>query len=193
MLKIGTILLVLCAPLGATGAIFDAADFIEPKEFTAGTVGEIYLDNPSSEGFEIRLKYGTTANMNSQLLIGLGSGNRKFRVGAQNNLTIFPDIEGQMGVALVVSTVYLRREDRGVFNAFFAPMIHEEIPGESLDWNVFVALPLSLELDSGRYFTGAILIIGAIADFDGWFLTGELGLGMGAEQSYLAIGGGLEF
>lgn len=191
-LKLACLAIGLLAAKNAEATLFDPANVLEPGKFSVGVVGELLLSNPTSEGAEARVKYGVSSNFSSQAIIGLGSGSRKFRLGVHNTLSIFPDAEGQLGVALLLGGLYLNRERSKVFIAHAGPMIHESF---DTAWPIdgFFAIPFIIELDSGRYTTGAQLVAGIQAKPGVFFITGELGLGMGRMESYVATGVGINF
>lgn len=180
----------LAAPQFAWAVLFDAPSIYEPGKFGVGLASEVLLSNPSSEGLELRVSYGVTRNFTTEGLVGIGSDSRRFRVGSQNTLSIYPDADGQIGVAVLLKGIYLRRPSRGVFIGSTGPMIHEKFDA-FVPLNTFLALPFSIELDSGRYFTGSQLVLGTVAEFNKFFGTLELGLGMAKMQSYVSFGAGV--
>lgn len=179
-------------PAAAT-SLFTAPEIIDPTDLSIGLNGEILLSNPSSEGVELRVKYGLTSIMTTEAIVGLGSNHRKFRVGVQNVFNVFPDVDGQIGVSAIVSGLYLRRADRGVAVITAGPMIHERVEG-TIPLNFYFAWPFEIELDSGRYFTGSQLVFGAVGGLGGqWFMASDVGLGLAGRESYFALGGGYNF
>ena len=72
-------------------------------------------------------------------------------------------------------------------------MLHKRLDILPLLNNFYVAAPVSIEFNHGSYSTGLQLVFGGVGNIDGWFFTTELGLGMGQEQSYVALGGGFNF
>ena len=168
--------------------LLDAADHLEGGGFSAGLGAELLLSNPSSEGLEVRAKYGVTDNLNTQAILGIGSDHRKFRIGANNILAIFPDDEGQIGVSAVLGGLYLRREQRGTFVATAGPMLHKRWSDWAVPFNAFFAWPFGIELDSGRYFTGSQLVVGSILEWPALRLPLELGIGLGKMETYVAAG-----
>ena len=186
-------LLVSLFPWSAKALLFDAPEFIEEKCFSTGTAAEIFLKDPTGEGIEFRLKYGFSSTLNTQLIVGAGNATRGFRLGLQNNYSIFPDLEGQVGLAVSSTILHLERENGSglLFNA--GPLLHKRLDLLPLPANFYFSTPISIEFNHGSYRTGLQLVTGAVAHMDTWFFTTELGLGIGEEQSYLALGGGFNF
>ena len=172
----------------AGAVVFDAADMLNEGKFGIGLDTEILLSNPSSEGLEARVKYGLSPNFNTQGIIGIGSDYRGFRFGANNTLSIFPDIEGQIGVAMLLGGLYLRRPNKGVVIASAGPMIHKKFSDWTVPVNAFLAIPFAIELDSGRYYTGSQLTFGSILEFSRVNIPLELGIGMGSMETYVSAG-----
>lgn len=179
-------------PNSASAVLFNAPDIYAPGKFGAGLATEVLLENPTSEGAELRVNYGVTKVFTAQGLVGIGSDSRRFRFGGQTTFSIYPDADGQIGVAVVTGGMYMRRPGRGVFVGFMGPMIHETFNAFA-PLNTYLALPFAIELEKGRYFTGSHLVFGSVADLNPFFITLELGLGMGVMQSYVSAGGGVKF
>lgn len=192
LLSCGFLFLFFISVNSSASSLFDAPEIVDPGDLTIGLNGEILLSNPSSEGVELRVKYGVTSILNSEAIVGLGSNHRKFRVGVQNVFSVFPDTDGQLGVSAILSGLYLRRADRGVAVVTAGPMIHERISG-TIPLNFYFAWPFEIELDSGRYFTGSQLVFGAVGGLGQWFLSTDVGLGLARRESYFAVGGGYNF
>lgn len=185
--------LAVLPPQSRASSLFDAAEIADPGDLSFGLNTEVLLSNPTSEGVEIRAKYGLTSILTTQAIVGLGSGHRKFRVGVQNVFNVFPDTQGQIGVSAILSGLYLRRSNRGVAVVTAGPMIHERVEGAAIPLNFYFAWPFEIELDSGRYFTGSQLVFGAVGGFGHWFAATDIGLGLAGRESYFALGGGYSF
>ena len=185
--------LVLLFSQNARALLFDAPEFLEEKAFSTGTVAEVFLNDPVGEGLEFRLKYGLSSTFNSQLIIGTGSESRGFRLGVQTSYSIFPDLDGQIGLGLNSTVLHLEREEGSALSISVGPMLHKRLDILPFLGNFYMAAPAFLEFNHGSYAMGLQLVLGAISDTDNWFFTTELGVGLGEEQSYLALGGGFNF
>lgn len=179
-------------PNQAHAVLYNAPEIYDPGKFGVGLVTEVLLENPTSEGAELRVNYGVTKVFTAQGLVGIGSESRQFRFGAQTTFSVYPDADGQIGVAVVTGGMYLRRPGKSEFIGFMGPMIHEKFNAFA-PLNTYLALPFAIELVNGRYFTGSHLVFGSVADLNPFFITLELGLGMGVMQSYVSAGGGVKF
>lgn len=175
-------------PSLAEAIVVDSADVLEGGDFSIGLDTEVLLSNPSSEGLEVRAKYGVSDNLNSQAIFGIGSDYRRMRFGVNNVLSIYPDAEGQLGVSALLGGLYLRRYSHTVFVAHAGPMIHKRFTEWAVPFNAFLAWPFAIELDSGRYFTGSQLVAGSILEFDRLLVPLELGIGLGHMETYVAAG-----
>ncbi len=173
-------------------SLFGAPEIVNPGDLAIGLNGEALLSTPPSEGVELRVKYGVTPSMNSEIIVGPGSDHRKFRVGVQNVFSVFPDMYGQFGVSAILSGLYLRRAARSVAVLTAGPMIHERVNG-AIPLNFYFAWPFEIEFDRGRYFTGSQLVFGAVGGLGQWFMSTDLGLGFAGRESYLALGVGCSF
>lgn len=189
--------LLALTPTLTRAAIFDAADILKPGSHSIGILTEVILSNPSSEGIELRAKRGINDMVNLEGIFGTGSDNRRLRFGGQSTITLFPDADGQPGISLYVSTLYLKRESYGSLLLSGGPMIQEMVDGmHGLPINLYLAAPWTIELHKGNYNTSFQLAFGAnyeISDQRNWFANTEAGLSLSRSESYVAVGVGMRF
>lgn len=178
-------------------AIFDAPDYIEPGKYSLGTFGEFLLNDPSGEGVELRLKRGVNDMVNIQPLIGVGTNNRGFRVGAAAPISFFPNTKSQPGVSMVLTAQYLKREAYNALNITASPLVHKVVEGiDHLPLNLFVGIPYYIELFNGRYKTAWQIAFGGLYDLDRdgtYFMSSEAAISLSRAETLVAIGVGVRF
>ena len=198
LLTLATALFCLLASASVTrAAIFNAADFMLPSQQSLGIVGDALLSNPTGEGADLRFKQGINNLVNLDAILGIGSADRKFRVGAQADINFFPDAEGQFGVSLVTGGLFIKRADHHAIQFNTAPVVHKSMMGFSNHpVNVYVGIPFSIELYTGHYTVGTQMAFGAQWDTNddrNLFVSTEAGVTLSKSESYVALGIGTRF
>lgn len=190
-------LLTLLIPTTSPAAIFDAADILQEKSGAVGVFGEILLSDPTSEGAEVRARYGLSDDLNLAAILGVGSKGKQFRIGGEAVYNFIPDWEGQLGLSALLSGIYLERFSSGGVQLRIGPMVHKKFEGFGINPAiVYFGLPLYFEGRSGRYTTGAQAVLGGlfdIAEQGRFYASAEAGVKLGKSDSYILAGVGVRF
>jgi hypothetical protein len=181
----------------AQAAIFDAADYLSPSQQSIGILGDMLLSNPSGEGVEAHFKQGINQLVNAEAFAGMGSSNRKFRAGGQANINFFPDSEGQIGISLLSGGSFIKREAAKAMEFHLTPLFHKEVDGfNGNPVNLYLGVPLFIELSQGRYITGSQVAFGGQWDLNQkrkWFAVSEAAISFNHAETYIALGIGTRF
>jgi hypothetical protein len=189
--------LIFLLPFTSHAAIFDAADILQQNSGAVGVFGEILLSDPTSEGAEVRGRYGLSDDLNLAAILGVGSKGKQFRFGGEAVYNFIPDWDGQLGVSALASAVYLERFSSGGVQLRVGPMLHKKFEGFGLNPAiVYFGLPFYFEGRSGHYDTGAQVVLGGlfdIADAGRFYASGEGGVKLSKSDSYILAGVGVRF
>jgi hypothetical protein len=189
--------LALLLPLSSQAAIFDAADILQQNSGAVGVFGEILLSDPTSEGAEVRGRYGLSDDLNVAAILGVGSKGKQFRFGGEAVYNFIPDWDGQLGFSALASALYLERFSSGGVQLRVGPMLHKKFEGFGLNPAiVYFGLPFYFEGRSGHYDTGAQIVLGGlfdIADQGRFYASGEAGVKLSKSDSYILAGVGVRF
>ncbi len=176
----------------ALATIFDAADILPPNSGAISALGEILLTDPTSEGIEAHGRYGISDDWNVGAIIGTGTKDKNFRFGGQGVFSLLPDWEGQLGVSIIGTALYLRRYDGGGLQTQVGPMIHKRLTGWSgLPANLHAGLIWQVEARSGQFSSGSQLVFGSdfdVADHGRYYMSAELGIRLARTDSYVLLG-----
>lgn len=146
---------------GAWAGVFHIPHFVEPGRFALGFEPELTLTNSAGIGANVSYTHGLNDLMNAMVVVGTGSGDRKFRLGAKTSFDFFPDIEGQPGIGLAASGIYYRLADAGQFELTAIPYIHKTFFSGGNEVEPFFALPLGMGFSEGRYRALSSVVIGS--------------------------------
>lgn len=193
-MKILILLNLLLLPLSSRASLFDSADILPKNASAMGAFGELILNDPSSEGIEARARYGLSEEWNLGAILGTGGTNKQMRLGAEAVYNILPDWEGQIGLSIVGSTIYLRRSGTGGMQFRLVPMGHKKVSA----WNglpavIYLGVPFHLEGRGSTFHSGSQLVFGSIMDMNSggrFYLGAEAGLKLARSESYVLLGAG---
>lgn len=185
--------LLLSAP--ASAAIFDAPDMLKENAGAIGAFGEILLSDPTSEGAELRGRYGISEEWNVGAHLGVGSNGKKLRFGGEGIYNVLPDWEGQVGLSILGGASYIRRFTSGGVQFRVAPVMHKKFltPWADLPATAYLGVPLVFEARSGNYTTGAQFVLGSLFDLSSasrFYVGGEAGIKIAKSESYILLGVG---
>jgi len=188
------IIFALLLPFSSQAAIFDAPDILSENSGAVGIFGEMILNNPTSEGIEARGRYGLSEDWDVAAILGTGSNGKKLRFGGETVFNIIPDWEGQIGLSVLASALYLRRFASGGVQVRAGIMGHKKFQSwTGLPATVYLAVPFQLDARSGSYTTGSQIVIGSLWDLNTqsrFYASTELGIKMGRAESYVLLGAG---
>lgn len=188
---------LLCLPTASDAAIFDAPDILQENSGAVGAFGELLLSDPTSEGVEVRGRYGLSDDLNVAAILGTGSKSRQKRFGGEVVYNLIPDWDGQLGLSLLGTAMYLERFNSGGIHLRAGIMAHKKFEGFGLNPAiVYLALPFQFDGRSNRYTTGGQVVLGTLMDLveGGHFYgAGEGGVKLGNADSYILAGLGVRF
>jgi len=187
-------LLTLLFPFSSQAAIFDAPDILPQNSGAVGIFGEMLLNDPTSEGAEVRGRYGLTEDWNLGAILGTGSRGKKFRLGGEAVYSILPDWDGQIGLSALASAIFLNRANGTGLQTRIALMGHKKFDSfTGFPATVYLAIPFYLEARKGTYTTGSQVVVGSLWDINSqsrFYASTELGIKIGNSESYVLAGAG---
>ena len=195
-------LLIMFVPHQSQATVFDAADILPPNSGAIGTMGEIVLTDPTSEGLEVHGRYGLNEDWNVGAILGTGDKDKNFRLGGEGIFNLLPDWEKQVGLSFLAKALYLRRFETGGIQLQGGAIVHKRITGwTNLPANIHAGIFWEPEFRSGSSSSGTQIEIGSnfdIADQGRAYVAAELGLKLARTDSYVLLGigwrlGDLEF
>jgi hypothetical protein len=191
-MKILTLLLLL--PFTSQAAIFDAPDILPANSGAVGVFGEMLLNDPTSEGAEVRGRYGFSDEWNFGVNLGTGSRGKQFRFGGETVFNIIPDWEGQVGLSALASLTILERLGSTGVQTRLGLMAHKKFDSfTGHPATGYLAIPFYLEGRKGTYTTGGQFVVGSLWDINSqsrFFASTELGIKIGNAESYALLGMG---
>jgi hypothetical protein len=194
MRKILAVLLLWAAPGAAHAGLFDLASYVEPGDWSLGIEPEVIMSRGTGAGINFKPTFGIGDFLSWQGLIGVGSGARKFRLGATLDVEWFPDHEGQPGIATPLSFDYYRIENDGQANFSVKPMVYKTFKGRDAVYTPFVGVPVGWSLRSGNVDSTVQVALGCMfrtPEIEQWKYTLEAGFN--AKNSYSFISGGVTY
>lgn len=187
--------LSLVLPLSAQASLFDASDILPRNSGAVSVLGEMILNDPTSEGVEARARYGLSAEWNVGATLGTGSDGKSTRIGAEAVYSILPDWEGQIGLSALGGATILNRFGSAGLLMRTALMAHKKVTGwGGLPASVYLGIPFQIEARKGNYTTGWQFILGSLFDIEdsGRFYMGlEGGVSLSKSESFVLVGAGL--
>ncbi len=188
--------LLFCSSI-THAAVFDAADYLAPGNQALGVFGEALLSDPSSQGVEARYRMGISDDLNAAGIIGTGSDNRQFRLGAEAVYNLLPDVDHQFGLSGLGSALILKRQSYTAFQLRVGPMVNKTLTGfEMFPANIYVAIPFYFEFHGSTITTGSQLVLGTawdLSDRKDWYAVTEGGVQLANSESYILLGFGIRF
>ncbi len=150
----------------AHAGIFDLPAFLEPGKLALGLEPEIILSDGSGVGFNGKVKYGSSNFLNWQAFSGMGTGDRKFRVGVTADFEFFPDVEGQPGIALPLTLKYTSVENDlesfSLFTLSASPLAYKTFKTELADYTGFLALPIGWNIKNSHIYSFVSVVVGSL-------------------------------
>ena len=198
ILALSAFLLAL-APSRTQAGVFTTIHFVEPGDHMVGFEPEFVLTNGTGLAGNLRFTRGLTELNNASIILGTGAGPRKFRVGGNVTLDIFPDIDGQPGIGTGAQAMYyrvLRNPDNaastatdGLIEVTAIPYIHEQFDTPSGEVEPYFAFPFGAGFRSGRYESVSTVAVGTFFKANERVRYSlELGVGVNNAESYLSGG-----
>ncbi len=188
-------LLFLLLPLTSQASLFDASDILPRNSGSASVLGEMILNDPTSEGVEARGRYGLSSEWNVGAILGTGSDGKSTRIGGEAVYSILPDWEGQIGLSALGGATITNRLGSAGLVMRAAIMGHKKVTGwGGLPASVYLGVPFQIEARKGSYTTGWQMVLGSLFDLEdsGRFYMGlEGGLSLSKAESYVLLGAGL--
>lgn len=187
-------LLSLLLPITSSAAIFDAPDILPNNSGAVGLFGEMLLNDPTSEGAEVRGRYGLSDDWNVGVNLGTGSRGKQFRFGGETVYSILPDWDGQVGLSALASAMFLNRLGSTGLQMRVGLMGHKKFDSfTGFPATVFLAIPFYLEGRKGTYTTGSQIVLGSLWDVNSqsrFYASTEVGVKLGNSESYVLFGMG---
>ncbi len=178
--------------LGSLNAFAEVAStphFVAPGEIALGFEPELTLTNGAGLGFNARYTQGLTDLNNMTLIVGTGSGPRRFRIGGNVSFDFFPDTAGQPGLGVAFQGIYWRLKDSGRLDVAAMPYIHKTIdtPGGQIE--PYFSFPFGLGFGNGSYQPVSSVVLGSMfkATSQLRYLV-ELGINVNHSESYVSGG-----
>lgn len=187
-------LLSLLLPFTTQAAIFDAPDILPQNSGAVGIFGEMLLNDPTSEGAEVRGRYGLSDDWNVGVNLGTGSRGKQFRFGGEAIYSILPDWEGQVGLSALTSAMFLNRLGSTGLQMRIGLMVHKKFDSfTGFPATGYLAIPFYLEGRKGSYTSGSQVVVGSLWDINSqsrFYASTEVGIKLGRSESYVLLGGG---
>lgn len=190
--SLGLALVLTLGAFEAKAGLFNLPRFVEPGKNAVGVEPEVTLT--SGGGFAGNLHYtqGLTDLNNLHLLLGMGTGVRRFRIGASFTFDFFPDVGDQPGMGIATQGVYYRYKGGfGQLETALIPYLHKSFHRGSGDQiEPYFAIPIGPAFRSGEYTWTTQVVMGAIyrrTDTDIQFV-GEVGVNVNKTESYVSGG-----
>lgn len=181
----------------AQAAVIDSSEFLREGHHAMSAIGELILNDPTSEGIEARYRAGFSPEWNLAGIVGTGSKNRKFRLGAEGVYNVIPDADGQFNFSAAGMVQYLRRQSYGSLQLRVTPIASKKFEGLSgMPVLVYVSLPITFEIHQSTIETQSQLAFGGLFDISEpgkWYGISEAGIRLAKAESYVALGVGYRF
>lgn len=173
--------------------VFNMPHFVEPGKNALGFEPEVTLTNGGGVAGNIRYTQGVTDLNNLNLILGTGTGERKFRVGGNFTFDFIPDVGDQPGMGIAAQGIYYRYDGNyGQLETAAIPYIHKTFHNRSGDTvEPFLAVPFGPAFRSGKYHWQAQMALGALfkPKTSALSFIGEVGVNLSKTES--TISGGL--
>jgi hypothetical protein len=178
------------APARAAG-VFSTPRFVEQGHFALGLEPELVLSHGAGLAANARFTYGLTDLNNAQLILGTGSGPRRFRAGGNFTFDFFPDVEKQPGIGLAFQGMYYQLPDTGTVEVTALPYIHKTFISGANEVEPYFSLPFGMGFTDGRYQALETAVVGAMfksSGMDSIRYVLEFGVAINHTESYFSGG-----
>ncbi len=173
-------------------SVFDLPAFLPPGEFSLGLEPEIITSNPSGAGVNLKPRIGTTSFLNWQGIIGTGSGDRGFRLGATADFDWFPDVDHQPGIATPFTLLYNQLGGDNVISYYFSPLVYKSFKGEAAEYIPFISVPFGWTIRNSRNTNFSQFVMGSMFKSPGMqYFRFSVEAGFNMNKSYSYISGGV--
>lgn len=186
-------LLVLSSLISSSQAsVFNIPRFVEPGKNAVGFEPEVTLTNGGGAAANIRYTQGLTYLNNLHVILGTGTGQRKFRIGGAATFDIFPDVDDQPGMGIATQAIYYRYKDSfGQLEVAAIPYVHKVFfNGKGNEVEPYLAIPVGPAFNSGQYHWQTQVVLGALFRKENTNLhfIGEVGVNVNKTESYFSGG-----
>ena len=193
----------LLAPVAVFAGFANTAHFVQPDHFSIGIEPELTLSNGAGVGGTLRYTHGLNDLSNASLLLGTGTGVRKFRVGSQLTFDFFPDTANQPGIGLALQAVYYRMGFHGAAGAPATeneptfgrleltpmPYVHKNFGSPGGEFEPYLSFPFGWAFTEGQYQSISQLVLGSMFKAGEHFRYSlELGVAVNHTESYFSTG-----
>lgn len=186
----------------------NTASFVQADRFAIGIEPELTLSNGAGVGGTLRYTHGLNDLSNASLLVGAGSGVRKFRIGSMLTFDFFPDTESQPGIGLALQAMYYRMgypKNSVSSNAVTAPdgseptfgrleltpmpYVHKTFGSGGTEFEPYLSFPFGWAFTNGQYENMSQLVLGSLFKAGEHVrYTLELGVAVNHTESYFSTG-----
>lgn len=180
---------VVLSNTSSLAGVFSTPHFVPAQFMAFGVEPELTLT--SGAGFAINLKYtqGLSDLMDASVILGAGSGPRRFRVGGNASFDFFPDVEGQPGIGLALSALFIRLKDYNQVEVITTPYIHKAFLNKGKEFEPFFALPFGVGIGNNSSIALTSVVIGSFFKFSEKIrFVMEFGVAINNTESYLSGG-----
>lgn len=189
---LGFLLLLPLLISSVQAGVFNIPRFVEPGKNAVGLEPEVTLTNGGGAAANIRYTQGVTDLNNFHAILGMGTGQRKFRIGGAVTFDFFPDVDDQPGIGIATQAIYYRyKGDFGQLELAAVPYAHKVFyNGEGNQIEPFLAVPVGPAFNSGKYQWQTQVVLGALFHKDNSALhfVGEVGVNVNKTESYVSGG-----
>jgi hypothetical protein len=170
---------------------FNTVHFVQPGSFAIGVEPTFHLQDSAGVGINARYTHGIGDMTNLTGLIGTGAGPQQFRVGANLNLDLFPDLASQPGIGLNTQGTFYMAPDGGHVQLTTGPYIHKTFEVNGYQIEPYIAVPLGIGFSGGVYKFVIIPTLGSLFKLSQHFrAVAEIGVGINTVST---ISGGVVY
>lgn len=197
--KIGILGLAFYSSVSFAG-FGNTAHFVQSDRFAIGVEPELTLSNGAGVGGTLRYTHGLNDLSNASLILGTGTGVRKFRMGSQLTFDFFPDTASQPGIGLGLQAIYYRMGSSGNApenaNGTYGrleltpmPYVHKTFGSGDTEFDPYLSFPFGWAFTDGKYQNISQLVLGSLFKAGEHFrYTLEVGVAVNNTESYFSTG-----
>ncbi|MDR3608322.1 MAG: hypothetical protein P4M08_13205 [Oligoflexia bacterium] len=173
----------------AFATVFNIPEFVPEGKSAFGLEPVLTLSDGAGIGVNARYTQGLSDLIDASLILGTGSGPRRFRVGGNLVFDFVPDVQNQPGIGIAVQPIYYRLPNAGMLEVTGIPYIHKAFNTGGATVDPFVAFPIGFDFSDGNYNVTSTLALGAnFKETEHVTYTLEVGVEMNHSESYISGG-----
>lgn len=189
--------IILTNSYSAQAGLNDMTYFVEPSKFSVGTEVDISFKKEYGSFLNLKGKQGITDLLNIEETAGIGTNDRRYRLGAKAILDVFPDFENQPGFGIGLGTDFFKLDKGSLTELCAIPYVHKKFKAYNVNSNVFLAYNFNVQLDTNSSSYSLPMTIATGLNFfptpkEDFMITGEINIPL-TSSAYTTISGGIGY